>query len=127
MVLIYDRAEEQRVKEKESLGFAGTASQWIETDYDGVVRPFFLTSEQHTTANAYSIANIPAIISYLHAYVGFPVIATWIYTINKGWYRTWTGLTSSRVWKHLSPSRIQVWVTWKWSPKEFHPLEKFLQ
>ena len=66
MVPIDDRAEEQRMKEKESLGFAGTASQWIETDYDGVVRPILLTSEQHTAANAYSIANIPALIFYLH-------------------------------------------------------------
>ena len=56
--------------------FAGTASQWIETDYNGVVRPFFFTSEQHTTTNAYSIANIPTLISYIHACAGFPVIAT---------------------------------------------------
>ena len=50
--------------------FAGTASQLIETDYNGVVRPILLTSEQYTAANAYSIANIPALISYLHACTG---------------------------------------------------------
>ena len=102
--MIVPKNEEQRVKEKESSGFAGTASQWIETDYDGVVRPILLPSEQHTAANAYSIANIPALISYLHACAGFPVIVVWIYGINKGWYSTWPGVTSSRVQKHFSPS-----------------------
>ena len=84
MVPINDHAKEQRVKEKESPMFAGTVSQWIETNYNGVVRPILLTSEQHTAANAYSIANIPALISYIHACAEFPVIATWIYAINKG-------------------------------------------
>ena len=82
--MIVPKNEEQRVKEKESSGFAGTASQWIETDYDGVIRPILLISEQHTVVNAYNITNIPALISYLHACTGFPVIATWIYAINKG-------------------------------------------
>ena len=104
MVPINDCAEEQKVKEKESLGFSGTASQWIETDYDGVVRPILLTSEQHTAANAYSITSILALISYHHACAGLPVIVTWIYVINKGWYSIWPGLTSSQVRKHLSPS-----------------------
>ena len=54
--------------------------------------------------NAYRIANIPALISYLHACAGFPVISTWIYAINKGWYSTWPGLTLSRVQKHMDPS-----------------------
>ena len=104
LVPIDDCAAEQRVKERELLMFVGTASQCIETGYDGIVRPILLTSEQHTTANAYSITNIPALISYLHVCAGFPVIATWIYVINKGWYSTWPGLTSSQVRKHLSPS-----------------------
>ena len=52
IVPIDDCAEEQRVTE--SSGFAGTASQWIETDYEGVVRHILLTSEQHTAANAYN-------------------------------------------------------------------------
>ena len=97
LVPIDDHAAEQRVNKQETLMFAGSASQWIETDYNGVVRLILLTAEQHTAANAYSIANIPALISYLHACAGFSVIATWIYTINKGWYSTWPGLTSSRV------------------------------
>ena len=58
MVPIDTCAKEQRVKEKESPGFAGTTSQWIGTDYDVIVRPILLTSEQHTAANAYSITNI---------------------------------------------------------------------
>ena len=56
--------------------FIGTASQWIETDYNSVVRQVLLTSKQHTAANTYSITNIPALISSLHVYAGFPVIAT---------------------------------------------------
>lgn len=64
-----------------------------------------MTAEEHTAANAYRIANIPALISYLYACAGFPVIATWIYAINKGWYSTWLGLTSSRVRKYMDPSK----------------------
>ena len=63
-----------------------------------------MTSEQHTATNAYTITNVPALISYLHAFARFPVIATWIYAINKRWYSTWPGLTSSRFQKHLEPS-----------------------
>ena len=93
MVPLDDDAEEQRVKEP--TGFVGVTSHWIETDYNGVVRLLLLTSEQHTEANAYSISNVPALISYLHACAGFPVIATWIYAINKGWFSTLPGLTAS--------------------------------
>ena len=95
LVPIDDRATEQRVKKQETSMFTGTANQCIETDFDGTVHPILLTAEQHTAANAYRIANIPALISYLHACAGFPVIATWMYAINKGWYSTWPGLTSS--------------------------------
>ena len=103
MVPIDDRAAEQRVKEKTN--FAGAAmNNSIETDYNGIIRPILLTSKQHTAANAHAITNIPALISYLHACAGFPVIATWIFVINKGWYSTWPGLTSNRVQKHLDPS-----------------------
>ena len=90
---------------KEPTGFSGATSQWIETDYDGIVYPILMMSKQHITANAYNITNVPALISYLHACAGFPVTATWIYTINKGWFSTWPGLTSSRVQKHLKPSK----------------------
>ena len=76
MVPFDDRAKEQMMKEKESPGYAGTASQWVETDFDSTVRRIILTSEQHIAANAYSIANIPALTSYLHTCAGFPVIAT---------------------------------------------------
>ena len=102
MVPIDDQAEEQRVKEKN--GFAGAAIKCIETDYNGVIQLILLTSEQHPAANAYAITNVPALISYLHTCAGFPVIVTWIYVINKGWYSTWSGLTSSQVLKHLEPS-----------------------
>ena len=61
MIPINDHAEEQRVEE--SSGFAGTASQWIENDYEGVIRHILLTSEQHTAANSYNIVNVPALIS----------------------------------------------------------------
>ena len=104
LVPIDDRATEQRVKEQETSMFAGTANQCIETDYNSIVRPILLTAEQHTVTNAYSIANIPALISYLHACAGFLVIAIWIYAINKGWYSTWPGLTSSQVRKRIDPS-----------------------
>ena len=94
MVPIDDWAAEQRVKE--TTNFAGAAMKCIETDYNGIIRPILLTSEQHTAANAYAITNIPALISYLHACAGFPKIVTWIFAINKGWYYSkWPGLTSS--------------------------------
>ena len=64
-------------------GFAGVAGQMVETEYDGIVRPI-LTPEQHTAAMAYTISCVPALISYLYACAGFPVIATWIDAINKG-------------------------------------------
>ena len=95
LVPIDDRATEQRAKRREPSMFAGNARHSMEIDYDGIVEPILLTTEEHTAANAYRIANIPALISYLHACAGFPVIATWIYAINKGWYSTWPGLTSS--------------------------------
>ena len=82
IVPINDHAEEQRVKE--TTCFVGATSQWIGTDYNGVVRPILLPSEQHTAANAYAITNIPSLVSYLHACAGFLVIATYIYAINKG-------------------------------------------
>ena len=63
-----------------------------------------LTPEEHTAANAYHMTNVPSLISYLHACAGFPVLTTWIHAINKGWYSTWPGLTSSRVRKHMKPS-----------------------
>ena len=101
MVPIYDDddAKPQRV----TSGFAGAAGQLVETEYNGIVRPI-LTPEQHTAAMAHSISCVPALISYLHACAGFPVIVTWIEAINKGWYSTWPGLTSSRVRQHLPPS-----------------------
>ena len=71
-VSINNCAEEQCVKEKESPMFAGTVSQWIETDYDGVVQSILLTSEQDTAANAYIIANILALISYVPHLRWFP-------------------------------------------------------
>ena len=95
LVPINNHATEQRVKHRETSGFTSTARQCDETDYDGVVQPILLTAEEHTAANAYRITNIPVLISYLHARAGFPVIATWIYAINKGWYSTWPGLASS--------------------------------
>ena len=95
LVSIDDRATKRRVKEQKTSVFASTASQWIETNYNDVVQHILLTTEQHTTANAYSIANIPALISYFHACASFPVIATWMYAIDKGWYSTWPGLTLS--------------------------------
>ena len=104
LVPIDDRATEQRVKHREPSRFAGTARQYTETDYDWVIQPILLTAEEHTAANAYRIANFPAAISYLHTCTGFPVIVTWIYAINKGWYSTWPSLTSSWVQKHLDPS-----------------------
>ena len=39
MVPINNRAEKRKAREKESPMFAGTANQWIETNYNGVVRP----------------------------------------------------------------------------------------
>ena len=63
-----------------------------------------MTAVEHTAANAYRNVNILALISYLHACAGFPVIATWIYAINKRWYSTWPGLTSSRVRKYMDLS-----------------------
>ena len=95
LVSINDRTMEQRVKKQGPSMFTGTANQCIETDFNGIVRLILLTTEQHTAANAYRIANIPALISYLHACAGFPIIATWTYAINKGWYSPWPGLTSS--------------------------------
>ena len=74
-----DDVEQQRV----ASGFAGTVGQRVETEYNGIVQPI-LTPEQHTTTNAYTISCVPALISYLHACAGFPVIATWIDAINKG-------------------------------------------
>ena len=76
LVPIDDRATEQRVKHREPSMFAGTARHCIETDFNGVVQPILLTVEEHTAANAYRIANIPALISYLHACAGFHIIAT---------------------------------------------------
>ena len=58
LVPIDDRAAKQRVKEQETSMFTGTASQCIETDYNVIVRPILLTAEQHTAANAYSIAHL---------------------------------------------------------------------
>ena len=81
VISIDNDAKGQRVKEP--VGFAGATSYWIETDYNVIVRPILLTSKQHTMANAYSISNVPALISYPHACVGFPVIVTWIHAINK--------------------------------------------
>ena len=74
MIPIDDNAEEQRLTEPTD--FAGATSQWIETDYDGVVCPILLTSEQHTAANTYNILNVPTLISYLHSCAGFLVIVT---------------------------------------------------
>ena len=79
------------------------AGQRVETEYKGIVRPIQLTIEQHTATNAYTISCVPALISYLHACAGFPVVTTWIKATNKGWYSTWPGLTVSRVRKHLEP------------------------
>ena len=87
-----DRTTDQRVKHQEPTMFAslvpGTAQHSMKIDYGDVVEPILLTAEEHTAANAYRITNIPALISYLHACAGFPVIATWIHAINKGWYST---------------------------------------
>ena len=100
MVPIDDDAEQQRV----TSGFAGAAGQRVETEYKGKVQPLQLIPAQHTAANTYTISWVPALISYLHACAGFPVIATWIDAINKGWYSSWPGLTPGRVRRHLEPS-----------------------
>ena len=92
-----------RKKMQGASGFASTTSQCIDTDFGGVVHPFLLTSEQQTATNAITITNVLALISYLDACAVFPIIATWIYAINKGWYSTWPGLTSGQIQKHLAP------------------------
>ena len=73
----------------------GTAQHSMKIDCNDITAPILLTPEEHTAANTYRMTNIPALISYLHACAGFPMIATWIHAINKGWYSTWPGLTSS--------------------------------
>ena len=93
MVPIDDEDEQQRV----TSGFAGAIDQRVESEYKGIVWPIKLTTEQLTAVNAYTILCVPALISYLHACADFPVIATWIEAINKGWYSTWLGLIASRV------------------------------
>ena len=99
LVPLDDRTEEQRVKSRQPSMFAslvpGTAQHSMKIDTNDITAPILLTPEEHTAANAYCMTNIPALISYLHACAGFPVLATWIYAINKGWYSTWPGLTSS--------------------------------
>ena len=74
MIPIDNNTEEQRVKEPIECTVA--TSYWIKADYNGVVRPYLLTPEQHTANNASNISNVPAFISYLHACADFPVIVT---------------------------------------------------
>ena len=96
-------AEKQRVEMLLTLGFSGAIRQRMETEYKGIVCPILLTTELHTAANTYKISCIPALILYMQACAGFPMIATWNNAINKGWYSTWPGLTASRVRKYLKP------------------------
>ena len=54
--------------------------------------------------NAYAETNVPKLMRYLHACAGFPVAATWIQAIDRGYFTTWPGLSASRVRKYLPKS-----------------------
>ena len=86
-------------------GIASAVRQRVETEYRGIVRPIALTIAEHIAANAYNIECIPALISYLHATVGFPVKDNWLAAINKGWYSAWPRLIAGRVRKYLEPCK----------------------
>ena len=48
-------------------------------------------------ANSVTIRTVPALINYYHMTLGAPPISTWLNAIDKGWFTSFPGLTSSRV------------------------------
>jgi hypothetical protein len=51
--------------------------------------------------NAYKQRTKQDLLAFLHAAAGSPTVATWCTTIDKGFYPTWPGLTSTLVRKYL--------------------------
>jgi hypothetical protein len=51
---------------------------------------------------------IEELISFLHVAVGSPTVATWGTAIDKGFFNTWPGLTSSFVRKRLPKSMATI-------------------
>ncbi len=70
----------------------------------------FSTSIQAAPAahSAYHQQTLPKLTAYLHACMGSLPPVTWIKAIDKDWFSTWPGLTSSAVRKHLSKSPMTV-------------------
>ena len=54
--------------------------------------------------NAHQTQSIPALINYLHAAAFSPATSTWLQAIQKGFFSTWPGLTTTAVKKYLQPS-----------------------
>ena len=58
--------------------------------------PVSAATFQQAILGAYSVYDLPsvaALVLYLHAASGFPVIDTWLRSIKAGNYATWPGLT----------------------------------
>ena len=53
------------------------------------------------STDAYTVPNL---LRYLHACAGFPVTATWLQAIRKGYFIGWPGLYPGRVMKYLPKS-----------------------
>jgi hypothetical protein len=51
--------------------------------------------------SAYKQKTKQDLLAFLHAAAGSPTVATWCHAIDKGFYNTWPGLTSTLVRKHL--------------------------
>ena len=47
--------------------------------------------------NSINIRAIPALINYYHMTMGAPPISTWLNGIDKGWFTSFSGLTSARI------------------------------
>ena len=86
---------------------------WVRADTiskDATIKEASLATQTKRThahsANAaagYTPRAIPDLINYYHAAAGFPIKATWLRAIKRGYYIGWPGLTAERVQTHLQP------------------------
>lgn len=61
-------------------------------------------SPNHQTNSAYQTTTISTLIDFLHATAFSPVKSTWIKAIQRGFFRSWPGLTTTAVTKHFPQS-----------------------
>ena len=88
----------------------------VDLDAQGIIQPATgPTTSSAPTPLAKAFASItteltavPNLILFYHAAAGFPVKETWIRAIERGYFLTWPGLTTSRVKKYLGKSKHTV-------------------